>query len=93
MSKMGAHMMQLELDGEIVQCPNCKDGYYTPYGVNKTEIMPPYPALSRRDNKTYICSPCGTQEALDDFFGRGDLPDPRDCAMNAWDGETEAPTF
>ncbi len=23
-------------------------------------------ALSRRDNKTYICSPCGTTEALID---------------------------
>ena len=24
-------------------------------------------ALSRRDNKTYICSDCGTDEALFDF--------------------------
>lgn len=27
-----------------------------------------YPALSRRDNKTEICSDCGTQEALEDFL-------------------------
>lgn len=27
-----------------------------------------YPALSRRDNTTEICSACGVDEALDDFF-------------------------
>lgn len=26
------------------------------------------PAISRRDNKTKICSSCGTMEALNDFF-------------------------
>ena len=26
-----------------------------------------YPATSRRDNKTEICSPCGTNEAMMDF--------------------------
>jgi predicted RNA-binding Zn-ribbon protein involved in translation (DUF1610 family) len=26
-----------------------------------------FPALSRRDNETYICSPCGTREALEDM--------------------------
>ena len=26
-----------------------------------------YPALSRRDNKTEICSNCGVIEALEDF--------------------------
>lgn len=26
-----------------------------------------YPALSRKDNKTYICSPCGVNEAMMDF--------------------------
>lgn len=25
-------------------------------------------ALSRRDNKTYICSDCGTMEALEDML-------------------------
>ncbi len=29
--------------------------------------LPKYPALSRRDNKTLICSDCGTREALADF--------------------------
>lgn len=26
-------------------------------------------ALSRKDNKTLICSACGTAEAFEDFFG------------------------
>lgn len=34
-----------------------------------------YPALSRRDNKTEICSPCGQEEAMIDF-GRKQLPEP-----------------
>lgn len=29
--------------------------------------MSEYPALSRRDNKTDICSKCGTEEAMFDF--------------------------
>lgn len=28
-----------------------------------------YPALSRTDNATSICDPCGTAEALEDFMG------------------------
>ena len=28
-----------------------------------------YPAISRKDNKTEICPECGTQEALEAFFG------------------------
>lgn len=28
------------------------------------------PSLSRRDNKTKICSPCGTDEAFFDYFLR-----------------------
>ncbi len=35
-------------------CPRCKKDYTG------------YPALSRRDNKTDICSDCGTEEALID---------------------------
>ena len=27
-----------------------------------------YPALSRKDNKTEICSQCGTNEAMEDFM-------------------------
>tara|TARA_R110000824_G_scaffold128260_1_gene289034 strand:- start:40 stop:444 length:405 start_codon:yes stop_codon:yes gene_type:complete len=36
-------------------CPSCMKIYYG------------YPALSRKDNKTEICSDCGTAEALAEF--------------------------
>lgn len=38
-------------------CPRCHMNYSEP------------PAISRRDNKTMICSKCGTKEALYDFVG------------------------
>ena len=37
-------------------CPTCGEKYSG------------YPALSRRDNKTHICSDCGVKEALMDFI-------------------------
>ena len=37
-------------------CPRCK---------NDKDMK--YPAISRRDNKTKICSDCGTAEAMFDF--------------------------
>lgn len=37
-------------------CPRCKKAYIG------------YPALSRRDNTTLICSECGVVEALEDYF-------------------------
>lgn len=36
-------------------CPRCDEPYRG------------YPALSRRDNKTDICSACGNAEAMNDF--------------------------
>lgn len=39
---------------QIKTCPRCGDQYEE------------FPALSRRDNKTDICSDCGTEEALID---------------------------
>jgi len=42
-------------------CPRCKENYlYEEEALN---------ALSRVDNETYICPPCGTGEALRDYFG------------------------
>lgn len=32
--------------------------------------VPPPPALSRRDNKTFICGDCGVEEALADFAAK-----------------------
>ena len=39
-------------------CPRCKENKLSDEGFN---------ALSRRDNKTEICSPCGTAEAFEDY--------------------------
>ena len=48
--------------------------------IKKTRICPicgreytDYPALSRRDNTTEICSACGVDEALDDFFNNANI--------------------
>lgn len=44
------------MSNEIRRCPVC--------GKEYTE----FPALSRKDNKTEICSSCGSAEALYEFF-------------------------
>lgn len=41
------------MSNEIRTCPICGQQYSG------------YPALSRKDNKTEICSNCGTKEALE----------------------------
>lgn len=51
---------------ENERCPRCG------------QIYSGYPALSRRDNKTEICSQCGTEEALEDYFG---------CKKKEWASE------
>ena len=38
-------------------CPRCK------------RVIETFPALSRRDNRTDICSDCGEVEALEDYYG------------------------
>ena len=42
--------------GKAKKCPRCKKHYIG------------HSALSRKDNETNICSPCGTAEALEDYF-------------------------
>jgi ribosomal protein S27AE len=50
-------------------CPRCGEGI--PNNLQRGQ----YPgALSRTDNKTEICSDCGTQEALEDFFTQNLTP-------------------
>jgi len=44
---------------EVKKCPRCKLDYTG------------FPALSRLDNKTDICSSCGMEEALQNFVGIG----------------------
>lgn len=50
-------------------CPRCESNRFTPYGDQKATDEAPSPALSRTDNQTYICSPCGTDEAMRDLQG------------------------
>ena len=46
-------------------CPRCEINY-----IPNNETPGAYPgALSRVDNKTEICSDCGVDEALADYFG------------------------
>ena len=46
------------------KCPTCA-GF-----IPNNELIGKYSgAISRRDNKTEICSACGTNEALLDYFG------------------------
>jgi predicted RNA-binding Zn-ribbon protein involved in translation (DUF1610 family) len=46
-------------------CPRCgRDRMRSPEARN---------ALSRKDNKTYVCSSCGTDEAMIDMTGCADL--------------------
>ena len=54
-----------------------QNGKEVPYDNTTVKICPRcgkeytnYPALSRRDNKTYICPDCGVAEALEDFYGK-----------------------
>lgn len=44
------------MEEKVRVCPRCGKEYKE------------YPALSRKDNKTYICPDCGTAEAFEDFF-------------------------
>jgi len=51
-------MTQLMLEkgwNQMSKCPRCEKTYEG------------YPSLSRRDNKTDICSDCGTVEAIEDY--------------------------
>jgi hypothetical protein len=48
--------VELDDENKDVQCPRC---------LGKMEG---FPALSRTDNKTDICSPCGQTEAMEAFI-------------------------
>jgi hypothetical protein len=54
-----AMRMTMMEDVEYEQCPRCEGDKLHPEKVLN--------ALSRRDNETYICSDCGTEEALFDY--------------------------
>lgn len=44
------------MDEKTRKCPTCNKEYSS------------YPALSRKDNKTEICSECGQKEAMESYF-------------------------
>ena len=52
------------MQGQTWTCPRC----------GKQEPAPDFPALSRKDNATAVCSPCGVDEALQQFAGRDPWP-------------------
>ena len=58
-----------------MKCPRCQKTHYIPFGIGDEELAVAkrqgfsFPALSRFDNETYICSDCGIGEALCDFSG------------------------
>jgi hypothetical protein len=57
-------------------CPRCEENYFTSYDTKPffANLHAPYPALSRIDNKTYICPECGQDEAMRDFAGAPPVP-------------------
>ena len=58
-------------------CPRCLGGI--PNDLYRGE----YPgALSRTDNKTYICSSCGNEEAMEDFANGAPSPQDRWPTIN-----------
>lgn len=54
----------------IKDCPKCGD--HIPSNEHAGQYAG---AISRRDNKTEICSACGTKEAVEDFLGMETCPD------------------
>jgi hypothetical protein len=58
-----------------VLCPRCERERYLPYGGERpvAEGFAP-PALSRVDNATYICTPCGSDEAMRDYTRQPPVP-------------------
>jgi hypothetical protein len=74
-SKKGRYEMDTNL--EVKTCPMC------PNLIPSNEHAGQYAgALSRRDNKTEICSDCGRREAIEDFLGMETCP-------NCWEVITE----
>lgn len=69
-------MSEVETNIAPVLCPRCEQSAYTPPGGEWTDAAP-FPALSRADNETYICSWCGQAEAMEQFQGL-ELAQPED---------------
>ena len=70
--------LNIELDTKNNKCFANKILGETDYYIGLTKVcarcknsIVGYPAISRKDNKTEICSNCGTLEALEDFNAEG----------------------
>lgn len=68
------------MSDNTILCPRCESRRYMPYGQSRApqggniqSIAHP-PALSRMDNKTYICHDCGNDEAMRDMQGMAPIP-------------------
>lgn len=55
---------------ERKKCPKCG------------AIISLYPAISRRDNKTEICSSCGVIEAMEDYINYKKYNDKKEVKQN-----------
>lgn len=66
-------LRQAQEDDSLPKCPRC--GGYIPNDVTPGE----YPgALSRWDNRTEVCSACGTEEAMMQIMGQSISPTSKD---------------
>tara|TARA_R100000808_G_C2150259_1_gene158956 strand:+ start:2881 stop:3291 length:411 start_codon:yes stop_codon:yes gene_type:complete len=61
-------------------CPRCWENELSDKGLN---------ALSRRDNKTEICSPCGTAEAFEDYSREETITPTKDIEPVKYDHKKE----
>lgn len=71
MSRLFESSLTAKISNMLVEEENLKEGYCPRCGI----AMQGYPATSRFDNKTEICSDCGTDEAMKNFTGET-LEDP-----------------
>ena len=76
----GAGVAKKRKGDKVDRCPRCK----------KDKLRKPkaHNALSRRDNKTYICSDCGVSEAMFDFTVHSSLQTERAWLKEVKDGPT-----
>jgi len=58
----------------VTRCPRCE--------VEPLQTEQVMNALSRKDNQTYVCSPCGREEAMWDFSG---MPHPEWPITPKWE--------
>jgi len=70
-------MLTLALvNGEVAVCPRCERSLLSIPPLSKVAQIgtsegwwPDYPATSRMDNTTYVCSECGLDEAIRNHLG------------------------